>query len=55
MKLGWNAVQPRARMPRAIVRAIRVIDFVRYDEGRIAEHWGIVDVAGLMAQLSEGA
>src|SRR5258708_1303015 len=26
---------------------IRVMDFVRYDEGRIAEHWGIVDLAGL--------
>lgn len=33
---------------------IRVMDFVRYEEGRIAEHWGIVDVAGLMAQLQEG-
>lgn len=33
---------------------VRVMDFVRYDEGRIAEHWGIVDLAGLMAQLEEG-
>jgi steroid delta-isomerase-like uncharacterized protein len=32
---------------------IRVMDFVRYKEGRIAEHWGIVDLAGLMAQLQE--
>jgi steroid delta-isomerase-like uncharacterized protein len=31
---------------------IRVMDVVRYDEGRIAEHWGIVDLAGLMAQLA---
>ena len=32
---------------------IRVMDFVRYEEGRIAEHWGIVDLAGLTAQLQE--
>jgi predicted ester cyclase len=32
---------------------IRVMDFVRYEDGRIAEHWGIVDLAGLMAQLQE--
>ncbi len=30
---------------------IRVIDFVRYEEGQVAEHWGVVDIAGLMAQL----
>jgi predicted ester cyclase len=30
---------------------IRVMDFVRYADGRIAEHWGIVDLAGLTAQL----
>lgn len=30
---------------------IRVMDFVRYEDGKIAEHWNIVDVAGLMAQL----
>ena len=30
---------------------IRVMDFVRYEDGRIAEHWNVVDVAGLMAQL----
>ncbi len=30
---------------------IRVMDFVRYDDGRIAEHWNIVDLPGLMAQL----
>jgi steroid delta-isomerase-like uncharacterized protein len=29
---------------------IRVIDFVRYDDGRVAEHWGIVGLAGVMAQ-----
>ena len=30
---------------------IRVMDFVRYDDGRVAEHWNIVDLAGLRAQL----
>lgn len=30
---------------------IGVMDFVRYADGRIAEHWGIVDLAGLEAQL----
>jgi steroid delta-isomerase-like uncharacterized protein len=30
---------------------IRVMDFVRFRDGVIAEHWNIVDVAGLMAQL----
>jgi hypothetical protein len=27
------------------------MDFVRYDDGRVAEHWGLVDLAGLQAQL----
>ena len=31
---------------------IRVMDFVRYRDGRIAEHWNVVDVAGLMQQLT---
>ena len=35
--------------------SIRVMDFVRLADGRIAEHWNVVDVAGLMAQLHEGA
>jgi steroid delta-isomerase-like uncharacterized protein len=30
---------------------IRVMDVVRYEDGLIAEHWSVVDVAGLMAQL----
>jgi predicted ester cyclase len=30
---------------------IRVMDFVRYRDGKVAEHWAIVDVAGLRAQL----
>ena len=34
---------------------IRVMDFVRYEDGRIAEHWNIVDMAGLMQQLRDGA
>ncbi len=33
---------------------IRVMDFVRYTDGRIVEHWGIVDLAGLTAQLQDG-
>ena len=34
---------------------IRVMDFVRIREGKVAEHWNIVDVAGLMAQLGVSA
>ena len=30
---------------------IRVMDVVRYEDGLIAEHWNVIDVAGLMAQL----
>jgi steroid delta-isomerase-like uncharacterized protein len=30
---------------------IRVMDFVRYRDGRIVEHWNIVDQAGLLRQL----
>jgi steroid delta-isomerase-like uncharacterized protein len=30
---------------------IRVMDFVRYSDGQIVEHWNIVDVAGLLQQL----
>ena len=33
---------------------IRVMDFVRYEDGRVIEHWGLVDLAGLMAQLQDG-
>jgi predicted SnoaL-like aldol condensation-catalyzing enzyme len=29
-----------------------MLDFVRYEDGSIAEHWNVVDVAGLMAQLT---
>ena len=31
---------------------IRVMDFVRYRDGKIAEHWNVVDLAGLQAQLA---
>ena len=31
---------------------IRVMDFVRYRDGKVAEHWNIVDIAGLMQQLT---
>jgi steroid delta-isomerase-like uncharacterized protein len=34
---------------------IRVMDFLRLEDGGIAEHWNVVDVAGLMHQLGEGA
>ena len=30
---------------------IEVMDFVRYRDGKVVEHWSIVDVAGLMRQL----
>ena len=30
---------------------IRVMDFVRYRDGMIVEHWNVVDLAGLQAQL----
>lgn len=30
---------------------IRVMDIVRYRDGRIAEHWSVVDIAGLREQL----
>ena len=31
---------------------IRVMDFVRYRDGLIVEHWNVVDFAGLQAQLA---
>jgi steroid delta-isomerase-like uncharacterized protein len=31
--------------------SIRVMDIVRFDDSRIAEHWNVVDVAGLLQQL----
>jgi steroid delta-isomerase-like uncharacterized protein len=33
--------------------SIRVIDIVRVSQGRILEHWNVVDITGLMAQLAE--
>ena len=30
---------------------IRVMDFVRFRDGKVTEHWNIVDVAGLLRQL----
>lgn len=32
--------------------SIRVCDIVRIQNGQIAEHWNVVDVAGLMTQLT---
>jgi len=34
--------------------SMRVMDFVRIRDGKIAEHWNVVDVAGLMQQLGVG-
>lgn len=31
---------------------LRVMDFVRYRDGKISEHWNVVDVAGLLAQIA---
>ena len=31
---------------------IRVMDFVRYRDGLVVEHWNVVDLAGLQAQLA---
>ncbi|MBI4908866.1 MAG: ester cyclase [Acidobacteria bacterium] len=31
--------------------AIRVMDFVRVSDGKMREHWNVVDVAGLLGQL----
>jgi len=31
--------------------AIRVMDIVRVKDGKLAEHWNVVDVAGLWSQL----
>jgi steroid delta-isomerase-like uncharacterized protein len=32
---------------------IRVMDFVRYRDGKVAEHWNVIDFAGLMRQLQD--
>lgn len=33
---------------------IDVIDIVRLENGKFKEHWGVVDVPGLMAQINAG-
>jgi steroid delta-isomerase-like uncharacterized protein len=33
---------------------IRVMDFVRYRDGKVADHWNIVDMAALLRQLGAG-
>jgi steroid delta-isomerase-like uncharacterized protein len=30
---------------------IRVMDFVRYEDGKVIEHWNVIDQLGLMQQL----
>ena len=42
----WMGVPPTGRRV-----TIRVMDYVRYRDGRGTEHWNIVDVAGMLAQL----
>jgi steroid delta-isomerase-like uncharacterized protein len=31
--------------------AMNVIDIVRFESGKVAEHWGVSDVAGMMQQV----
>ncbi len=42
----WMGIPPTGRRV-----TIRVMDFCRYRDGRMTEHWNIVDVPGLLAQL----
>jgi steroid delta-isomerase-like uncharacterized protein len=35
--------------------AVNVADLVKLQDGKVTEHWGIMDSAGLMAQLGLGA
>lgn len=35
--------------------AIRVMDFVRVEDERMKEYWNVVDVPGMMAQLTRSA
>jgi len=44
-------MREQRRDPTGRRATIPVMDFVRYDAGKIAEHWNIVDIAGLQAQL----
>ena len=37
--------------PTGRVVSFDVIDFVRMDKGRIAEHWNVVDLMGLLQQI----
>lgn len=39
------------RAPTGRRATIRVMDFVRYRDGRIAEHWNVVDLESLWEQL----
>ncbi len=34
--------------------SVSAMHFLRFENGQIAEHWGITDVAGLMQQLGVG-
>ena len=48
---GTNSGEFFGMPPTGRRATIRVMDFVRYEGGKVAEHWNIVDMAGLMQQL----
>ena len=52
---GTNSGEFFGMPPTGRRATIRVMDFVRYEGGKVAEHWNIVDMAGLMQQLRDGA
>ncbi len=49
---GTNSGEFFGQPPTGKRATIRIMDFVRYENGVVAEHWGLVDLAGLQAQLS---
>ena len=50
---GTNSGEFFGQPPTGKRATIRVMDFIRYRDGQIAEHWNIVDTAGLAAQLGQ--
>jgi steroid delta-isomerase-like uncharacterized protein len=49
---GTNTGELFGMPPTGKRATIRVMDFVRYQDGRVIEHWNVVDLAGLQAQLA---
>ncbi len=47
---GTHSVPVMGRPPTGRPLTIQVIDITRYEDGRIAEHWGVPDRFALMAQ-----